>query len=217
MRYKAILFDLDGTLLNTLNDIGNAVNRVLSRQHFPIHPIDAYRYFLGDGVKMLITRALAADKRHEPLIHRCMEEFTQEYARNWNRETTLYPGISEMLDMVQARGLKLAIFSNKPQEFTQYCADEFLSKWIFEVVLGHQASIPHKPDPTGALAIAHQIGMAPVSFLYLGDTGVDMQTACAAGMFPVGALWGFRSLAELEANGAKVVVHHPLDVAGLCD
>jgi len=216
MKYEAILFDLDGTLLNTLSDLGNAVNRVLSGHNFPVHPIDAYRYFVGDGLEMLITRVLPEGKGDEAMIHTCMEEFNQEYARNRNNETTLYPGISEMLDMVRAHGMKMAILSNKPQEFTQYCADDYLSKWKFEAILGHQASIPHKPDPTGALAIARRMGIAPASFLYLGDTGVDMQTACSAGMFPAGALWGFRSSAELEANGAKAVVHHPSEVAGLC-
>jgi phosphoglycolate phosphatase len=215
MTYTAILFDLDGTLLNTLDDIGNAVNSVLSGHHFPMHPIDAYRAFIGNGVKMLITRALPEDKRHEPLIHTCMEEFAHAYAKNWNKETALYPGISEMLDLVQARGLALAILSNKPQEFTQYCVEEFLSAWRFAAVLGQQDSIPLKPDPTGALMIAHQIGAAPASFLYLGDSGADMQTARAAGMRPVGVLWGFRSLAELTASGADVVLHHPSEVVEL--
>jgi phosphoglycolate phosphatase len=216
VKFKAILFDLDGTLLNTLNDLGNAVNRVLSMRHLPVHHIDAYRYFVGDGVEMLIARALPEGNRDKAIIHACMEEFNKEYNLSWNRETTLYPGISEMLDIVQTLGLKLAIFSNKPQKFTQYCVDEYLSNWKFEVVLGHQASIPHKPDPAGALAIARRIGLAPSYFLYLGDTGVDMQTACAAGMFPVGALWGFRLLDELMANGAKAAVHHPLEVVELC-
>jgi phosphoglycolate phosphatase len=216
MKYKAILFDLDGTLLNTLCDIGNAVNRVLSGHDFSIHPIDAYRYFVGDGVRMLITRALPPDKRDDPLIEKCMKGFDREYALNWKEETSLYPGIAEMLDLLQARGLKLAILSNKPQNFTQYCVDEFLSRWTFEAVRGFQDMIPHKPDPAGALAIARQMGITPASFLYLGDTGVDMRTASAAGMFPVGAIWGFRGLEELLANGAKEVVSHPSEMIGLC-
>jgi phosphoglycolate phosphatase len=216
-KYKAIVFDLDGTLLNTLSDIGNAVNRVLSGHHFPIHPIDSYRYFVGDGVKTLLIRALPADQQSEPLIQICMAEFNREYARSWKNETTLYPGVSEMLDRLHSLGLKLAVLSNKPQEFTQYCVDGFLSKWKFEAVSGSHASLPYKPDPTGALAIAGRMGISPASFLYLGDTGVDMQTACAAGMYPVGALWGFRSSTELSAAGAKALVNHPSEVAGILE
>jgi phosphoglycolate phosphatase len=216
MKYKAILFDLDGTLLDSLADIGNAVNQILSRRQFPNHPIEAYRHFVGDGARLLIVRALPPGQHSESLIRACIEDFNKQYAKTWNVETKLYPGVSEMLDLVQHRGLKMAIFSNKPREFTQFCADAYLSDWNFEVVLGLEGAIPHKPDPTGALAIARQIGIAPSSFLYLGDTGVDMQTAYAAGMFPVGALWGFRSSKELTANGAKALVNHPSEVIGLC-
>ena len=163
-----------------------------------------------------MVRALPPGQQNESLIWTCMEEFNKEYAKTWNIETSLYSGVSDMLDLVHTRGLKMAIFSNKPREFTQYCVDAYLSEWNFEVVLGFDGSIPHKPDPTGALAIARQIGIAPSSFIYLGDTGVDMQTAYAAGMYPVGALWGFRSSDELTENGAKALVHHPSEVMGLC-
>jgi phosphoglycolate phosphatase len=215
MRFKAILFDLDGTLLNTLRDIGDAVNRLLIRRHFPSHPVEAYRYLVGDGARMLIIRALPPDRQDEALIQACMEDFSMEYEKNWNITTSLYPGVSEMLDLIQSSGLKMAILSNKPHEFTRYCVDEFLSVWRFESVMGHNALIPHKPDPAGAFMIAGQLGVDPKEFLYLGDTGVDMQTASASGMFPVGALWGFRSSDELTANGAKALVNHPVEVAGL--
>lgn len=216
MKYKAILFDLDGTLLNTLNDIGNAVNRVLSRRNFPTHAMDAYRNFVGDGIRTLIVRSLPAENQDASLIRACMDEFNREYDKTWNIETSLYPGIEDMLDLVQDRGLRLAVFSNKPHDFTQNCVDAFFPYREFEVVLGIKESIPHKPDPTGALTIARRMGVAPSSFLYLGDTGTDMQTARAAGMYPVGALWGFRSADELIENGAKAVVSHPEEVADLC-
>lgn len=216
MKYKAILFDLDGTLLNTLNDIGNAANRVLSRHNFPVHPMDDYRYFVGDGIRTLIVRALPPDKRDASLISACVDEFNREYDKTWNIETALYPGVEDMLDLVQDRGFRLAVFSNKPHEFTQNCVDAFFPYREFEAVLGIKESIPHKPDPTGALTIARRIGIAPASFLYLGDTGTDMQTACAAGMYPVGALWGFRSSDELTENGAKALVSHPTEVPELC-
>jgi len=216
MKYKAILFDLDGTLLNTLNDIGNAVNRVLSRRNFPIHTMDEYRYFVGNGIRALIERSMPEENRDASLIRACVDEFNLEYDKAWNIETSLYPGIEDMLDLVQERGLRLAVFSNKPHEFTLNCVEAFFPYREFEVVLGIKESIPHKPDPSGALMIARRMGIAPASFLYLGDTGTDMQTACAAGMYPVGALWGFRSSDELIENGAKALVSHPAEVADLC-
>jgi phosphoglycolate phosphatase len=216
LKYKAILFDLDGTLLDTLKDIGDAANRVLLKRQFPAHPIDSYRLFVGDGLNTLFTRALPPDKINENLVRSCMKEFEQEYSKNWNNETSAYPGVSEMLDLVRSRGLKMSILSNKPHEFTQYCVEAFFPEWEFDIVQGIQASIIHKPDPSGALAIARRLGIAPTSFLYLGDTGTDMQTARAAGMFPIGALWGFRSSEELIENGAKVVISHPMGIEEFC-
>jgi len=216
MKYKAILFDLDGTLLNTLKDIGNAANNVLSKRQFPIHPIDSYRHFVGDGINTLFRRALPADKINNSLLQTCMKDFEQEYSRTWNNDTSLYPGISEMLDLIRARGLKMSILSNKPHEFTRYCVEAFFPEWEFDAVQGVHASIPHKPDPAGAVSISRRLGIAPSSFLYLGDTGTDMQTARAAGMFPIGVLWGFRSSEELIENGAKEVIGHPMDIERFC-
>jgi phosphoglycolate phosphatase len=213
--YEAILFDLDGTLLDTLNDLSNAVNRVLAQHGFPIHQQEAYRYFVGDGAKMLMTRALPEHQRHENTIQTCLEEFQEEYGQHWNVETSVYQGIAEMLDRLYARGIHLAILSNKPHEFTRRCVEEFLSKWTFDVVLGQHHSIPQKPDPAGALLIAQRIGVSTSSFLYLGDTAIDMKTARAAGMFPVGVLWGFRPIEELQEHGAKAFLNHPLEVLTL--
>ena len=152
LNHKAILFDLDGTLLNTLHDLGNAANRVLSKHNFPTHELDAYRYFIGDGVKMLIIRALPDNQRNEGLIQTCLDEFKKDYEQNWNIETCLYSGIPELLDAVSSRGIKLAVLSNKPHEFTQNCVEHFLTKWSFDVVLGQQSSIPQKPHPVARCA-----------------------------------------------------------------
>jgi phosphoglycolate phosphatase len=216
IKHKAILFDLDGTLLNTLHDLGNAVNRVLSKHNFPTHQLNAYRYFIGDGSKMLIFRALPDHQRYEELIQTCLDEFKRDYGQNWNIETSLYSGIPDLLDAVSSRGIKLAVLSNKPHEFTQNCVEHFLSKWTFDVVLGQQPSFPQKPHPAGALAIAKQMKITPSAFCYVGDTSVDMKTACASGMFPIGVLWGFRQLEELQASGAVALVSEPLDILNYC-
>ena len=217
MPYQAVIFDLDGTLLDTLEDIGDAVNRVLAARGFPVHPIDAYRFFLGNGVVKLITRALPEDRRDAGTVRSCLEAYHADYDRNWNVKTILYEGIGAMLDALTARGLKLAVLSNKPHEFTERCVREFLSNWSFDVVIGGREEMPLKPDPAGALAIAHSLGIPPAVCLYLGDTPVDITTAIAAGMTPVGVLWGFRPAKELRASGATILIEQPLEILGLLE
>jgi phosphoglycolate phosphatase len=215
MKFKAIIFDLDGTLLDTLSDISNSVNRVLSSHSFPTHSTDAYRYFIGDGSMTLIERALPQDQRNAETIRKCHTEFTLDYGQNWNVESSAYDGISEMLEALCARNIRLAILSNKPHDFTVKCVQAYLNQWPFEIVFGHQEKIPKKPDPDGAFLISQKMGISPSGFLYLGDSSVDMETACAAGMFPAGALWGFRTKKELIKAGAKAILNHPLEILSL--
>lgn len=215
MPYQAVLFDLDGTLLDTLADLGNAMNRVLAAQGLPGHPLEAYRYFVGEGARLLVTRALPENRRDEATIAACLAAFQADYNQNWRVETKPYPGIPEMLDALTARGLKLAVLSNKPHDFTQRCVHELLPRWTFEPVFGLRETVPRKPDPAGALEIAACLNIPPAHFLYLGDTAIDMQTARAAGMFPVGALWGFRSAEELVEGGAEVLLEEPLGLLGV--
>jgi phosphoglycolate phosphatase len=215
MEYKAVLFDLDGTLIDTVDDIGDAANRVLSNRNFPTHSISAYRLFIGEGVRMLFTRALPEENRNQDLINACLEEFIEDYRCNYNVKTKLYDGVPELLDMLTQRGLKLAILSNKPHPITKDCVAFFLSEWNLDVVLGQHDSIPRKPDPQGALEVAQRLAIPPSNFIYLGDTAIDMKTAVSAGMFPVGVLWGFRSLEELKENGARVIIDEPMQLMDL--
>jgi len=217
MRFKAVLFDLDGTLLDTLKDIGNAANRVLAGKGFPTHELDAYRYFVGDGTAMLINRALPEENRNDDVIRGCLKEFLEDYGRNWNVKTKPYEGIPEMLDALNDRGLKMAILSNKPHGFTKQCATELLSNWSFDVVIGQRDGAPPKPDPGGALEVVKRLNIPPAEFLYIGDSGVDMKTAVASGMFPVGVLWGFRSMGELKDNGSLALVDRPSEILSLLD
>jgi len=215
MQFKAILFDLDGTLLDTLEDLGNSVNRVLAERGFPTHDLDLYRYFIGDGAMMLITRALPKQMRNNDTIQACVDEFKKDYSQNWKVKTRLYDGISEMLDELVTRNLKLAVLSNKPHKFTKQSVDKLLSNWRFEIVLGQRDAVPRKPSPEGALEIAEHLNAKPENVLYLGDSAVDMQTAVAAGMFPAGVLWGFRSMKELQDAGAKALIERPSEVLSL--
>jgi phosphoglycolate phosphatase len=215
MKFQAILFDLDGTLLDTLEDLGDTVNLVLARNGFPIHSIDAYRHFVGDGVAMLFHRALPENKRNDDIVRICVQTFHEEYSRGWNMKTKPYDGVTEMLDVLTMYGVKMAILSNKPDIFTKQCVAEFLSDWTFDMVLGQHSSLPLKPDPSGAKEIAEYLNVPSSDFVYLGDTAVDMKTAVAAGMLPVGALWGFRTGKELLENGARVLVKKPREVLNL--
>ena len=212
MKYQAIIFDLDGTLLNTLADLGNAVNRVLTKHGFPAHELEAYRFFVGDGALMLITRALPSSERDENTINTCLEEFLIDYELNSDRETDLYEGIPDLLDILTKAGIKLAVHSNKPHTLAIKCINNYLSRWEFSAIIGQQEAIPKKPDPAGALQIAGQIGIPVSSFIYVGDSGVDMKTAVSAGMLAAGALWGFRTAEELNECGAMILLSHPREV-----
>lgn len=211
-RHRAVVFDLDGTLLDTLEDIGSAANRVLAAHGAPQHAIDDFRSFIGEGVRILFERALPAARRDADTITACVAGFRSEYAESWNRTTRRYDGVPQLLDTLADRDIRLSVLSNKPHAFTCQCVQELLSDWTFDLVLGQREGIATKPDPVGALEIAAFLKLPPVECLYVGDTGVDMQTAVAAGMMPIGVLWGFRDADELKAAGARELVAHPLDV-----
>lgn len=217
MKYAAVLFDLDGTLLDTLEDLADSMNRTLKRHGLPEHPVDAYRYFVGDGARNLTIRALPEEERTEPTIHKLLSEFRADYGENWRVKTRPYPGIPAMLDALQAKGIKLAVVSNKPDADTRRCVESLLPHCRFDHILGQREGVPLKPDPTAALEVTRKLKVAPPACLFLGDTRMDIETALAAGMFPVGALWGFRTRKELEDAGAKALVAKPMDVVKLVE
>jgi len=215
MKYKAVLFDLDGTLLNTLGDLADSMNASLARLGAPQHPTPDYRYFVGDGVLELSRRVLPANRRDEATIKAVAAAMREEYSQRWAAKTRPYPGIPELLDALTARGVAMAVLSNKNNDFTKLCVEKLLGRWRFDVVQGLDETIHKKPDPSGALAVARRLKLTPADFLYLGDTNTDMKTAVAAGMFPVGALWGFRTAEELTTNGAKALIAKPMDLLAL--
>jgi len=211
--FKAVLFDLDGTLFSSLTDLGEAMNAVLANLGFPPHPIAAYRYFVGDGMKKLVTRSLPAKAANDPgIVEACLIQMKSEYGQRWDCYSKLYPGIPELLGQLQDRKMQLCILSNKPADLTEAIHNRFLSKWPFALVRGATEQIPLKPDPTGALEIAVELKIAPEAFLYLGDTAVDMLTANSAGMCAIGCLWGFREAAELRESGARILLNHPTEL-----
>jgi phosphoglycolate phosphatase len=212
MAKAAVMFDLDGTLLDTLEDLADSMNAVLERLGFPCHPVEAYKYFVGDGMPNLVRRALPADRRDGTAVESGSQAMREEYAERWRAKSRPYDGVPEMLEGLIERGLKLTILSNKPDDFTKMTVEALLPDWNFNVVRGVLAEVPRKPDPTAALRIAEGLGIPPGDFLYCGDTDTDMKTAVAAGMVPLGALWGFRDARELRDAGAAILLERPEDL-----
>lgn len=206
-KYKAAIFDLDGTLLDTLADIGNAANDVLAERGHPTHPLDAYRHFIGDGVATLFTRILPEGLPTSELIAECVSEFGVTYGRRWNENSTLFPGIADLLDELTQREIPIAILSNKPHEFVGVCVEEFLSAWPFDPILGQREGIPRKPDPAGVFEVAEFLGVSAQDCVYVGDSSVDMLTAKNSGALAVGVAWGFRPTEELVEYGAAHVLN----------
>lgn len=217
MKFSAVIFDLDGTLLDTLEDIADAANRVLASRGYPTHSLDVHRAAVGNGARVLMEKVLPPANRDSATVQECFEAFRKDYGTHWKIKTKPYPGIREMLDTIQGRGLTMAVLSNKPADFTRKCVDGILSKWKFHAVMGGEDGLPNKPDPAGAFEISKRLGIASKDFVYLGDTGVDMETANRAGMFAVGALWGFRDRSELEQHGANRVIEKPIELLKLLD
>jgi phosphoglycolate phosphatase len=208
---------LDGTLLDTLTDIAVSANLVLESLGYPPHELDGYREYVGAGVRVLFERALPDGAADDATVSRCAELFRDEYGRHWNVATRPYDGIAELLEAVVQRGVKMAVLSNKPDAFTRRCVEHYLSAWPIDPVLGQREGIPRKPDPAGVLEILESWKTPADRCLYLGDSNIDMQTAVAAGVYAVGATWGFRSAEELLSSGARRLIEHPLDLLPLLD
>ncbi|MFA6133809.1 MAG: HAD family hydrolase [Phycisphaerae bacterium] len=213
--FKAVIFDLDGTLLDTLEDLADSMNSVLAGMGFPPHPIDAYKYFVGDGIVLLVERALPEGHRDEATVAATVQAQRREYGKRWADKSRPYEGVPQLLDKLTERGIPVAILSNKPHDFTGIVVARLLPQWQFAAVIGEGEGTPKKPAATGALRISAQLSLSPEECLYVGDTNTDMQTAAAAGMYAAGALWGFRTAPELLAAGAKTLLAHPLDLLGL--
>jgi phosphoglycolate phosphatase len=213
LEFRAVLFDLDGTLADTLADLANATNHALTALGCPTHLQAAYRYFVGEGARNLCLRVLPANRQH--LADDALQLMRTHYEAHCFDETRLYPGILELVAALHRRGLKLAVLSNKPDAFTKQMIEHYFRPSPFEIVRGQMTNVLLKPDPTAAQQIAAELGVPPAQWLYLGDTNTDMRTAHNAGMYAVGVLWGFRERAELVESGAQCIVAVPGDILQL--
>jgi phosphoglycolate phosphatase len=215
MEFDGVIFDLDGTLVDTLEDIADAMNRVLALEGAPGHGYDEYRYLIGHGIRNLVTQALPAELRSDERVDRCFARMLEDYGAHSLVKTRAYEGVPELVRALRADGVQLAIHSNKADAPTQAIVAALFDPHDFVVVAGARPDAPLKPDPAVALEIAARFGLPPARVVYLGDSLVDMRTGTAAGMVPVGAAWGFRTPQELVESGATAVIDAPLDLLAL--
>lgn len=210
--YRAVVFDLDGTLLDTIDDIALAMNRVLAARGMGSYSAVVYKTLVGEGAEELVRRALASRLLTDAEVAGILADYRREYEACWRLHSRPYPGVPALLEGLGRRGVRTAVLSNKSQPFTEAMTVELLSPFRFDIVRGAQPGVPLKPDPGAALGIARELGVAPAEAVFLGDTKIDIKTAAAAGMLPVGALWGFRTAEELRASGAAALLASPLEL-----
>jgi phosphoglycolate phosphatase len=215
VKYPAVIFDLDGTLADTLKDLADATNWALAQFNLPPHPLESYRYLVGEGRTQLCRKALPQDRQDlTDELARLMTEYYSQHCFDYSRP---YPGIPELLERLTARGVRLTVLSNKPQPFVELTMKKLFGEFHFDIVMGDTPDMPRKPDPSGAILIAQRLGLSPEKIAYVGDTSIDMQTANRAGMPAVGVTWGFRDRQELAEYGAKFIVDSPDELDRLWD
>lgn len=213
MQYKAVIFDLDGTLVDSLADLSDSVNLMLESYGFPTHEVEKYRYFVGNGSKKLMERTLPRDKAASAeFVEEALAKYKAIYKERLLEKTRPYNGVRELLEELKSRGIPLAVCTNKHNDAALTIVKILFAPGTFEEVLGDRPGFPKKPNPATPLEIASHLGVKPDEVAYLGDTSVDMETAVHAGFLPVGVLWGFRPEEELVKSGAKVLLKAPLEL-----
>lgn len=211
MKFKGVIFDLDGTLVNSLEDIADAMNSVLQALNYPTHSYEAYQYFIGSGLRNLVSKSLPATQNDEKQIDSCFHLMIEVYRDACTRKTKPYDGIFELLDHLISRNMKLSVFSNKADALTKEITAALFPNY-FDPIVGLTTESLKKPNPFEALEISKSLGLKTEEIIFVGDSGIDMQTATNANMFAVGVLWGYRPKEELISNGAKYLLSNPLDL-----
>lgn len=209
---QLVIFDLDGTLLNSVADLGQATNVALKMHNLPTHELDCYKYFVGNGVSKLIERAVPEEMRTESFLAEVKADFMNYYMEHKTMLTKPYNGIPELLTYLQSEGIKIAVASNKFIAGTQALISHYFKQFNFAAVLGQREGIPAKPNPSIVNEILSATGVDKKDVLYLGDTSIDMQTAKNAGVLAIGVSWGFRTKQELLDNGANLIIDHPSEL-----
>lgn len=209
---KAVLFDLDGTLVNSLTDLADSTNFALQSLGFPTHETEKYKYFVGDGIPKLIERALPEGKKNEENKRACLELFMARYREHYFDKTDAYDGIKNLLSALRSRGFKIAVISNKAQEMAEKVVNKVFGD-IFDVVAGKREGYKTKPDPALTLEVVKELGATPDTCVLIGDSGMDMAAAVNAKITGIGVLWGFRDKEELIKNGANYIAQTPAQIS----
>ena len=210
MAYRAAVFDLDGTLLNTLADLADSGNELLASYGMAPHPEPAFRYFVGNGSRKLMERILPGKSPEQ--IDEALARYKAIYEKHLTAKTTPYAGISETLSALKARGVRMAVCTNKHISAAEALIRKYFPADTFDTFEGDRPGVPRKPDPAHVRIVLEKMGVRPEETVYLGDSGVDMQTAVNAGALPVGVLWGFREKDELMENGAQILLSKPSEL-----
>ena len=207
-KIKAVLFDLDGTLTNTLDDLADAANYMLRHYGYPVHETEKYKYMVGNGMRKLMERCLPEDKRDKSDVDNALSVFMEYYNIHSLDKTAPYDGILPLLDELRARNIKTAVVTNKAETAAKAIIPALLGN-RFDCIIGQRDGMPTKPDATGAKIAMNTLDVTPEECIFIGDSGVDMETAKNAKTVAIGALWGFRTKDELERCGADAVILHP--------
>lgn len=215
---KLVIFDLDGTLLNTLDDLADSCNYILQKYDYPTHPVEAYKYFVGDGIRKLIERAIPDEVLHkQELVYSIESDFLAYYTLHKIDKTAPYKGIIPVLNQLQSKNIQIAVASNKIHSEIAPMLTYYFPSIKFAAALGQQEGVPTKPNPNVVYEILAQTKIEKEDVLYVGDTAVDMKTGKSAGIYTIGVLWGFRTEKELLDNGADELIQKPEDLLSLMD
>ncbi|MDY6226461.1 MAG: HAD family hydrolase [Clostridium sp.] len=212
--FKVAIFDLDGTLLNTLDDLANACNYALNKFSFPTHEVEEYKKFIGNGIYKLVERAVPNNKKDKETVEKVLEIFSEYYNEHMIEMTKPYEGIITLLDELRVKGIKLAVVSNKKHEFTIEIVNKYFGN-RFDVVLGHRENYKEKPDPTSVLEIIKKFNVSKSECIYIGDSNVDVMTARNSGIKCIGVSWGFRGKEELAKAQADYLADNTIELKNI--
>lgn len=212
---KAVIFDLDGTLLNTLDSIAYFANKTLEKYGYGTIETEKYKKLTGNGARVLMERMLKEVHAEGYDFEKMLHDYNKSYDDDFMYLTRPYDGILDMLGELRKKGIKTAVISNKPDSTTVQVVREMMGELTPDIVRGGREGVPLKPDPTAVLEIIEQLGVEKDDCLYVGDTATDMETGKNAGLFTVGVLWGFRDREEIEKAGAKAIVSKPAEILKL--
>ena len=216
MKIKGVIFDLDGTLLDTLDDLGESVNKALSEYGYPVNPIDDYRFYIGNGGKNLVRRAMH-EKDFKPEMDPVLKRFKEIYDEEYHNKTSIYDGIEDLLIWLEDNKIQYAVLSNKFHGFTEKIIELYFPDRKFSSVIGQKEGVPIKPDPTQVYEIIDKFKCDKDEVILIGDTKVDIETAKNAGIFSIGVTWGFRDKDELIESGADIIVDTPEEIREIID